>query len=303
MFDIKNIKNNLKKVFFSNKIHKDRVLLGMMNFSVISKNNRQYKAGRKEYSEYKAAILNSERLKVREEIFFKYSVPMIIKKHLELQNKNVKFIFSIAISDILPIELIRKFELLEQNYEFFNIIKVSEDEQHDWEISLKSVLRKLNLSDFSIVGNFRLDDDDLLSSNYYDLLVEYLNEEYLGFYVTFAKGYVAFYDQGYQKIHEIVKPYLAIGLTKIVEYNKLLDVFTTENPIVIKRSHTSIVSNSQTILDSRVVSYVWTMSLISDTRSLDLNQKQQKSKIFQFLNEYEEVEKSVIDSFLIKTQS
>lgn len=267
------------------------VVFGLMNFSVLYSSTRAYKAASKSYEEYKSSILNRDRLKVREDIFFHHTVPLLIDRHDAFLDEGTVLRFNVAISDQLPMDVAEKFNsLILEHGDIFNIIKVSETKPHNWLKILEEDFEYLNeaysLSGQEVVfANFRLDDDDVLSVDYFKHLSEYLDSTYEGFYLTFPSGYVGIYDKGYKEAYKINKPYLAIGLSKICKYNLSDRRITTENPIVSSTPHTLIVNNSKTILDSRFAAYIWTMHNFSDTRSNDVNARQSSSKIKQFIED------------------
>ena len=294
--DVKNYKVELDKKVVNS------VVFGLMNFSVLYSSTKAYKVASKSYEEYKNSVLNRDRLKVREDIFFRYTVPLLIGRHDAYLNEGTVLRFNVAISDQLPVSVIKKFDgLVLEHGDIFNVIKVSESEPHNWlnilEEDFKYLRESYSLSGEEVIfANFRLDDDDVLSVDYFKHLSEYLDSTYEGFYLTFPRGYVGVYDEGYKESYKINKPYLAIGLSKICKYNLSDCQITTDNPIVSSTPHTLIVNNSKTILDSRFAAYIWTMHNFSDTRSNDINARQSSSKIKQFIED-NKLEKADVEGF------
>lgn len=274
-----------------------------MNFSVISKNNKGYKTSKKSYDEYKDSILNEERLKIREEIFFKHTAPLVIKNNKKMREIGIAVKLCIAISDLLPEKIVNRFKtLIKNNPNAFGLIIVNEESNHNWEDILKNeVYRECCLeqekSDEAIVANFRLDDDDILSKNYFMKVRKYLKNAFSDMFLTFPKGYIGVYNNGYNKFYEVNKPFLAIGLAKISRYDSNLKQFQSKDPCIFGRlSHAKILNNSASILDSNSPSYIWTMHKHSDTRSVDSNEKQTWKKIEDFISEnnLKEADKNII---------
>lgn len=269
----------------------DTVIYGLMNFSVLYASTKAYKSAQKEYEDYKRSILNLDRLKVREKILFDYTLPIFLEKHNDLIKKNILLKMNIAVSDQLPEALLSRFEcLVEKNKEAFNVIKVCESKPHDWQKILEDELKSIKSNyvfhdDEILFCNFRLDDDDILSSDFYDNITNYVSAPYEGFYLTFPKGFVGTFSDNYDDFYSINKPYLAIGLSKICRYNYNESKIVTESPIVSNIAHTLIVNESKTILDSRFSAYIWTMHNYSDTRSVDVNEKQSTKKIKSFIDD------------------
>lgn len=268
----------------------DSVVVGLMNFSVIFKRTKAYKSARKDYAEYKESILNPERLKVREDIFFKNTVPLLVQQHKQFLMKGIALRFVVAISDQLPSRLVNRFDdLLLECGHIFNIVKVGEDKPHDWGEVLENEMsyvfcNHVHKDNYVVAANFRLDDDDLISKNYFSLLESYLFPQFEGFYLTFPKGFVGVYEGGnYSSFYKINRPYLAIGLSKVCLYSVEKSCFITENPVIFSTSHTQVVNDSRTILDSRSFIYIWTMHEFSDTRSVDLDDRKSRKKITDFV--------------------
>lgn len=55
------------------------IIVGSMNFSVILSKPRGYKSGTRNYEDYRNIILNPDRLKLREKIFFKHTAHCLLK--------------------------------------------------------------------------------------------------------------------------------------------------------------------------------------------------------------------------------
>lgn len=272
----------------------DSLLIGFMNFSVISKNKAGFKERKKEFHDYKLSILNPERLRVRANIFFNTTVKIIIKNADALLSKNIKIQFCIAISNLLPESLIKKFEdLVSKNKDIFYLYKVGIDDAHSWVNVLENHASNICNNDKYIieneniiVSNFRLDDDDIIFDEYFNAHSKYLNESFAGFYLTFPKGYVGVYDKDYTSFHEVNRPFLAIGLSIISKYSVLNKKFSIDKPcIFVGASHARLINNTTAILDSSIHAYIWTMHQFSDTRSIDSSPEVSKAKIKRFISD------------------
>lgn len=268
-------------------------MLGFMNFSVISRGGGEYKEKKKSYENYKSSILDPERLKVRERIFFDNTVPLFVSQHNKLMEEGVFFKFCIAVSDQLPRKLMQRFDALVCEYgDVFSLYKVSEDSRHSWLDTLQCQVEAVadrnthgNRREL-IVSNFRLDDDDLLSKEYFSRQVKYLDSCYEGFYVTFPKGYVGLFDDGYEAFYDVSRPFLAIGLSKISKFDTSEKRFLTERPCIFAAGgHSRLINDSVSILDSSILAYIWTVHAYSDTRSVDLNREKAKLKIKRFISD------------------
>ncbi|MEZ2741872.1 glycosyltransferase [Paenalcaligenes hominis] len=274
-----------------NEMKMRSVVFGIMNFSVLYSMTNAFKVSRKDYKEYKESILKPERIRMRERVFFDYTVPSILKQHSSYKEEGVLLVLNVAISDQLPQCLIDRFDGLVKDYpQIFNVIKVPEDKNHVWidifNEELVKIKNKYSFEDVEIPFlNFRIDDDDLLSPGYFKAIKNYLSLSYEGFYLTFPNGFVGVYDDGFKSFYEINKPYLAIGLSKICKFDINKEEIITEDPVVSSRAHTVIVKNSKTILDSTFSAYIWTMHKFSDTRSNDSSDRTSFYKIQRFIDD------------------
>lgn len=277
------------------------IIVGSMNFSVILSKPRGYKSGTRNYEDYRNIILNPDRLKLREKIFFKHTAPLFIEKHNKLRERSIYLRLNIAVSDQLPEDLLGKFDCLEKEYKgIFNIIKVNEKVPHRWIDILNDQLVVLSdeflLDDLdTVVFNFRLDDDDLLSVNYFDLVQKYLSASFEGLYVSFSSGFVGIYTNDFDKIFKINRPFLAIGLGKISKFSKSHQKITTPDASIMNMSHMRVSNEARVILDPTMPAFLWTMHKFSDTRSFDSGEKESNNKIERFVKDNNLVELDVSD--------
>lgn len=271
------------------KVEINSAVIGLMNFSVLFETTTAYKEARKKYTDYKKSILNSDRLKIRENIFFKHTVPVLISAAEKLESEGVVLKFAVAIAELLPSELQDKFNNLAADYShIFRVVTVNERQSHSWREVLNEEME--NVSESYVIkkssmtfANFRLDDDDVLSEDYFNLVKGYLSTEFHDYYISFPKGYVGFYDAGYKGFYKSNRPFLAIGLLKVCEYSLVSNEIVTENPSVYSCSHTNIVENERVVLDSRIPVYIWTVHYFSDTWSVCKNKEHAKNKIDYFI--------------------
>ena len=275
------------------------IITGCMNFSVLTHGSQAFKASKKDYEEYRESILNPERLSIREDIFFNYTVPVILRNHDLLIKSGSLLRFVVAVGEALPKGIIKRFLDLEDNFpNIFDIRLIKECEVFDWRKKFSDDLNfifKRNYSNNQLVPvlNFRLDDDDILFDNYFERVTRYLQTAYNGVYISLSKGYLGIYDGGYKKFYKIVRPYLAIGLGKVSVFDSKNKIILTENPIVNNVSHAEIANKFISVIDPVDCSYVWTMHYHSDTRSVDDNKKQSDSRINRFIQDNKLIEASL----------
>lgn len=108
-------------------------------------------------------------------------------------------------------------------------------------------------------GQYRLDDDDVLSVDYFDQMTPYITQEHVGWVVTLAKGATAIYRAGkFYFAKEAILPMHSKGHLAVVQWSG--SQFRTA-PVV---PHNAADRYSPVILDSREFSHLWVRSTTQD---------------------------------------
>ena len=240
--------------------------VGVTRFSVAHPNSPDWKLSNGEDRDtYLSKLFAYERLSVREELFFNFSLPL-----LSQMAEKYDYCHIVQYSDELPQEYKDKIKFYEDKYDFL----VSENVK---DLSTRStsfvngLLRKRivekckkNNQKNYVFGYFFLDDDDLLSSDFFDQVSPYLNSSNVGSVISLGSGYTAIFDQGrFSNFRKSYYPKLNIGLMSICAFNVEKDEFI----IPVRGSHTTIDQRSPVILDSRQPAYLWTRHFVQDTSS------------------------------------
>jgi len=232
---------------------------------------------------YASKLFEESRLKVRAEIFFKISLPIINEI-----SKRYKICHIIQYSKNLP-KFYKDILLSYSNkYDFIRLdcidVKDSRTDQL-YKFIIPSELKKFSNNNLQIFGLFNLDDDDLLSIDFIDRMSNYLREENVGRLISFGKGLTGFYNNQTNKIENLRVAYcpkINIGLTKICTLNLINGDYVM--PISIDHSKSDF--ENIVLLDSREISYFWMRSIDQDTNIFSRMNVGLKDKIFQDLDSY-----------------
>lgn len=205
---------------------------------------------------YKSYLFDEERLSVRANLFINYSLPQ-----LEESAKDFDYVHVVSYSDSLP----SKYQVLLQDAaEHYEFLLLDRHIDGKGQVNLEMLARKLLGSDGAngdgVFGMFRLDDDDLLSSDYFRQASEYLSDDFVGCVISFGSGLTAIFNNGeFYFVREAYSPLNSMGQMKICR----LDDGKILKPI--DASHNRIDRYNPVILDSRKTSYLWVRHEGQDT--------------------------------------
>ena len=209
-----------------------------------------------EYIEY---LFSEARLKPRFEIFVGESLPQ-----LALASKNFDYYHVVSYSEHLP----KSFEdiLIEASdtYPFLILDKHIDGKSS---VNPHGLARSLYFGGSrtddvgEAFGLFRLDDDDLISVDFFRQVSAYVTKANVGMLVSLGRGVTAVYDDGlYYAARESFRPLIAIGLLSVCSFES---DGTLNLPVEVSH-HLSDRSNA-VIIDSRRIGYLWSRHITQDT--------------------------------------
>lgn len=212
--------------------------------------------------EYKKILYEEKRLNFRINFIKNISLPL-----LEEASEGYDFLHIIEYSESLPEKYKSILKQLERRYDFLRLNVYDDNgspESSTNEIITNHFKLKAVYSDIWI-GQFRLDDDDCVSLDYFKIMSQYLNPCYETFYVSLGRGIVGIHDENYNFLScaEMYKPKINIGFMNIGRYshgNKKI-YFTTK-----VTSHMVMDQVNRVILDSREIAFYWSRHQYQDTR-------------------------------------
>ncbi len=239
------------------------MIFGYTRYSVFTPGAKVWR-GMRELGEeaYKEFLFSDDRLSLREHIFKNFSLPLLIN-NLEANNN---YYHIIEYSDELP--EVRKQSLLDSCDRHDRIIPVLAGKRN------KKINEILNMAysngEFysgDALGLFRLDDDDLLASNYVSNAKKYISGQYIGHVVSFPKGLTGWYDykeKSYSVVKKVYHPKINIGLMTVNSVELCRDGGVRAN-LFSTGAHTSCDERFPVILDASFNAFFWTRSGIQDT--------------------------------------
>lgn len=229
--------------------------LGHTRFSIYDPQSPSWRLSRKykgkDLASYRADLFSDARLQTRADIFIKHSLPVI-----DAAKGDHRLIHIVNYSPELPERYQKKLKAAEEKYDWLIL-----DEQTGSRKSLDlDTFAKSNFENGTVYAEYRLDDDDLLSVNYFDLLANYLRPDLVGYVVSLGLGVEAYYQDGIFYSPRIEhRPKIAIGLARICEV-------TPRGIRGPKRvSHTSSDLWNPLIVDSREPAFLHTFHLEQDS--------------------------------------
>lgn len=217
--------------------------------------------------EYRNYLYSDARLAPRMDIFLTMTLPQLDRA---AQGHDVRHI--VSYSPYLPLPHQRALQAAAAQYPWLVLDRV--------ELGARSV-DPLSIAPEGMVGTYRLDDDDILPTDYFDRVAPYMIEPHAGMHVSLAAGFTAIYrDGGLYFTRRSYEPMIAIGLLSI--HHKHEDGTITSPPTA---SHNQSDRAAPVILDSRKPGYIWVRHLEQDTnvRSRHLSEEQQMRTVITHL--------------------
>lgn len=233
---------------------------------------------------YKDKLFSSSRLEERIDIFFNISLPTLLR-----MKKNYQYYHILQISDEMPTHYKK---IIKQSCEKYSFVILQEVDRygHSQKTLEKIILDKLQ-GRKRCFGLFSLDDDDVLSIDYFDKANIYIDDKFKGHVASFGTGITGLLTQGniVKEPRVCYEPKINIGLLRICWINN------NKVHIPALGNHKYVDKFSPTLLDSREIMYYWCKHLNQDS-SRSFNDKQHQMNLI--LADLEKCEKISIDEFL-----
>ena len=164
--------------------------------------------GKKDSEEYLASLYSPSRMDRRVEIFFDHTLPIINEG-----SQGHHILHLVSYSEELPAKYSKHLENATKTYPWLRLDRRSAQNRSGMSIDNWA---KQAFNAGEIFAEYRLDDDDLLATSYFDTVAGYLTPENVGKYVSLGLGLQAFYDDGaFREPRVEHRPKIAIGLARI----------------------------------------------------------------------------------------
>lgn len=227
--------------------------IGCTRFSLFTPNSAAWHLAKLSKEDYLKRLYNENRMQERFDIFFKRAAPI----YAEMANKHF-YKHIIQYSSFMPEKWITKLKEETSKYDFFVLSESNEN------ISPLPILEILKNQKSGPLAYFRVDDDDILSTDYLEHLEKYNNKSFNGMIVSFGLGLIAAYKDGkYTDFRECHRRFLALGMAFIGCYDSENKKYTLPRG----GNHEKVDMASPCIIDSREIVYIWTHHKNQDTKS------------------------------------
>lgn len=165
------------------------MFIGQTRFSLFVPQSGSWRAsnGKKLSSEadYRAYLYDPQRMEFRTNHFIEHTVPLLAQA---ARGHEVTHIVSFSAS--LPQRWKSRLEEAGQQYDFLWLDERKDGEQA-WDTP-QAVIRASGHT--GVYGSYRLDDDDMLSTGFFDAAQPYLTEPFVGMFVSFPLGVEAIFN-------------------------------------------------------------------------------------------------------------
>lgn len=163
--------------------------IGRTRYSLFVPNSESWRLSQGEdeqaIKDYRAELYDTARLKLRQEIFLNHTLP-----NLKIAAEGFDVTHVVSFSASLPEEFKDALRNAAEEYPFLLL-----DEQADGKVgrSLKLLARK-RAEPGEVFGLYRLDDDDVLATNYFSRMKRFMRPNFAGMVVSFPLGIEAILD-------------------------------------------------------------------------------------------------------------
>lgn len=162
--------------------------------------------------EYATMLFSSARLDPRVEIFLNLTVPQ-----LQMASSKYNFRHVVQISPQLPEDTKARLREAEAEYPFLIVSEQPTARGHseDLDDHIRAFASEVDSPD-GLFARFRLDDDDVLATDYFQQLEPYVNSANVGMNVSFGSGYqAAFYAGTIFDLRSLYHPRNSMGMAQI----------------------------------------------------------------------------------------
>ncbi len=263
------------------------LFLGHTRFSLLRPHSDAWRVSNGSFAtdaEYRDYLFSDRRMARRCDIFLNLSLPQIAAAATRWPIRHV-----VSYSDSLPEKYRRQLALAAARHPFLIL-----DEQTATSIGVKDereLVARFAPSSPGVVGAYRLDDDDLLSADYFEQVAPYMRPDNAGMLVSLAAGLTSLHDEDgrFSAFRESYVPMIAIGLLSICRVEGDGSVVAP-----VWSPHSRADRHNPVILDSRRPSYLWIRHQDQDT-TMDYGEVEAISRVLDHLAARPLVEDVAVD--------
>lgn len=233
--------------------------------------------------EYRDYLFSAERLDPRCDIFFNYTLPM-----LAIAAEGYQFRHVVSYSDVLPAVYREQLRAAADKYPFLILDEVPAG---GGAANVARIARQVMADDgipaTSPFGSMRLDDDDVLSADYFEQMDPYVTAANVGSVVSLARGVTAIYEAGqFYYVRDAHFPLHSKGHLGVCAYTPGGELVAP-----VSAPHNKSDRVNPTIIDGRKISHLWVRSVTQDTALYQHGQGQgaQIARIYADMGQYPEL--------------
>lgn len=220
--------------------------IGHTRYSMFMPSSTAWKASNgsrfKSVEDYRDYLYSDERMQLREDIFLKESLPA-----LDRAAKGHELRHIISYSESLPDYRKSALEKAAAEFPFVVLDEVPDGSRPSNRYEVVGDF----LSKGTVFGDYRLDDDDILPSSFFDRMSQYLTPTHVGYVISFPLGIEAILtDERAFNLREAHYPMNSVGQLGVCR-KKLDGSIQMPSP----SSHTQVDRHNPTVIDSRRIGY------------------------------------------------
>lgn len=211
-------------------------------------------------------VFEGKRLKSRTNIFTRHSLPII---DAASKTRNIKHI--VVTSTLLPDWCKKELDESSDKYPWLDIVYVDPDTGYNLNREMSKAADKISkecTQEDILIASLRLDDDDLLSSNYFETIDLYQKNEFVDCCISTPRGFRGLYDgENYLCFSYENIPNNAYGMAIITRYSLMKSSFVSQYSFP-PGTHIDMDKRVPVILDGRKNTFLRTMGRDNDGFSL-----------------------------------
>lgn len=241
--------------------------------------------------DYRDYLFSAERMDPRCEIFFNYTLPM-----LAIASEEYVFGHVVSFSDTLPDRYQTRLSEAAKNFPFLILDRV---EAGGGMMNVARAARRLMASAgmplTTVYGSLRLDDDDILSADYFEQMARHITLDKVGHVISLSRGVTAMHAGGrFYYARDAVLPLHSKGHLGVCRFDEAGNFHAP-----VGGPHNEADKVNPVIIDGSKFSHIWVRSTTQDTSLYQLGKSKADmlDRIYIDMNQYPVLEADVDKAF------
>lgn len=194
-------------------------------------------SSREEYLEW---LYDADRLERRARILIDWSLPQLERAAQQAEAAGHRVRHVVSYSPTLPDAFQQQLRAAEERFEFLELHEADGvvDAFLPPEALTRQILGQEQLSAGEAFAAYRLDDDDVLSADYFSLVEPYVSEANVGFRVSMALGVSGLYRNGkLYSARETYYPKISMGMVSVCSWDEAGELVVPERYVDISQDN------------------------------------------------------------------